>query len=363
MGSSKRHHSLGIWFLALGYFLTYIPYSGLAKAVTSGLWINGASISGFKLLEPAAISTLLLVFGFISAMGWWKYCTTKRIFNLSVPWPSLATLISGLGYAAIIATTTLAYSFNAVSILLALLLMRGGVLILAPLIDFVFRRRVRWFSWTGLLLSVAALVSAFQGVRSFHLGRATLMALAVYLTGYAVRLPCMSKAGKVEERTAKLRYFVDEQLVAMPALVMAPLLWGLLSRDGAAREMGNGIAHFFISPATLPGLAIGAFYAGLGTFCTFIYLDRRENTFCIPIYSCSSLLSGVVASYGLHIFVHVPVPGNGQLVGVAFMMSALLVLSPLHHLPEKLARFRQRLRADEGVAGIWTPSDTREVKI
>ena len=357
MTSSKRQHTIGIWFLALGYFLTYIPYSGLTKAVTAGLWHSRVKISGFELLWPAALATAIVEFCFIAAMGWWKHATKKRILLWAIPWPGRTALISGLGYAAIIITTTLAYSLSGVSILLALLLMRSGVLLIAPCIDVLFRKRVRWFSWAGLLLSLAALLCALSSIQDFRIGLAAAPILAAYLAGYAVRLPCMSQAAKTEDKNVKLRYFVDEQLIAMPTLLFFPLLWALFGHSSAALQMRHDFGQFFISNATIPGLTIGACYAALGTFCSFIYLDRRENTFCVPMYSCSSLLSGVIASYGVHFAYHGPLPGNMELLASLFMISALLILSPLHHVPEKLISFFHVLRAKRSSTESWAQSE------
>ena len=50
-------------------------------------------------------------------------------------------LISGVATAVIIGTTTLNYTFVGISILFALLLMRGGVLILAPVVDTLLGRQ------------------------------------------------------------------------------------------------------------------------------------------------------------------------------------------------------------------------------
>jgi hypothetical protein len=359
VNSAKRQYSLQIWLCAFGYFLTYIPYSALTKTVTSGLW-HGTPISGFELLIPAAAATLFVEFFFISIMGWWRYLSYKRIFGFSIPQPRTTALISGLGYAAIILTTTLTYSLNGVSILLALLLMRGGVLIIAPVIDRLFWKPVRWFSWAGLLLSVAALLCAFSNIYDFHLGISALVVLTGYLTGYATRLPSMSQRAKNTDRINTLQYFVEEQLVAMPAILLAPVFWTLVANGDTAHSMKYVLFHFVSAPATMPGLLIGICYAGLGTFCTFIYLDPRENSFCVPIYSCSSLLSGVVASYGLHFFLDAPSPSTSELVASLFMMSALLVLSPLHHIPEKLAHSFYTRQSRKIADGSWVEAEGRE---
>lgn len=334
MVGSKRQHTLEIWALTFGYFVFYVPYAGLTKAVTGGMLNFGVPIAGIQLLIPSAISTALMVLLFITVMKWWKYARHGRLLGIALPLPDLTTCISGAGFAIIIATTLLAYSFSRVSIILALLLMRGGVLIIAPLIDRIFTRRVRWFSWAGLILSLGALFTAFSNLSGFQIGLGALLNLAGYLAGYSARLPCMTRAAKTGNKSAALRYFVEEQFVAMVILVCGPLLLAWIGQGRIGYELRFGITHFFSSPATVPGLIIGFFYAGLGIFGSFIYLDRRENTFCIPLWSCSSLLSGITAAYLLTALFHFPWPGNQQVAGAILVMAALLVLSPLHHLGE-----------------------------
>ncbi len=333
MITTKRQYTLGIWALGLGYFVFYTPYSGLIKAVTSGLLSDGNRISGFVLLPSTLISTALLMPLFITVMGWWKYARVRKVFSITVPFPSWQTVLSGVCFATIIATTTLAYSFKGVSIILALLLMRGGILIMAPLIDRAFRRRVRWFSWTGLVLSLAALLVAFFDVHEYQLTLLAVLNLAAYLTGYALRLPCMTQMAKTRDEDLSRCYFVEEQMVAMPTLVLVPAIMALIGRGAVAHDLRFGFAHLFDGPFVLSGLAIGFFYAGLGIFCTFIFLDRRENTFCIPMHSCSSLLAGIVASYALSLWLHATPPSSAQIAGAFLIMAALLVMSPLHHLP------------------------------
>jgi hypothetical protein len=347
MITTKRAHTLGIWALGLGYFIFYTPYSGLIKAVTSGLLVGGTSVPGFVLLPSALISTALLMPLFITVMGWWKYARVRTVRGIMVPCPSWHVVLSGVCFATIIATTTLAYSFKGVSIVFALLLMRGGILIMAPLIDWAFRRRVRWFSWTGLGLSLTALLIAFLDVHEYQLTVLAVLNLAAYLTAYALRLPCMTQIAKTRDQNLSLCYFVEEQIVAMPLLVLAPALFALIGRGTIATDLRFGFTHLSNSPFVVYGLAIGFFYAGLGIFCTFIFLDRRENTFCVPLHSCSSLLAGIVASYALVWWLHAPGPNRVQITGVFLIMAALLVMSPLHHLPLYIKQLRTAIARKE----------------
>jgi hypothetical protein len=341
--TTKREHTLGIWALGLGYFIFYTPYSGLIKAVTTGLLPGSERVSGFVLLPSTVISTALVMLLFITVMGWWKYVRLRRVFGREVRCPNRHTFLSGICFATIIATTTLAYSFKGVSIIFALLLMRAGTLIMGPLIDRVFRRRVRWFSWAGLGFSLAALLISFLDVHEYQLSLLVVVNLAAYLVGYALRLPCMTRTAKTADKKVSIGYFVEEQMVAMPTLVLVPAILALIGQGAIMKDLRFGFTHLFNGSFVLPGLAIGLFYAGLGVFTTFIFLDRRENTFCIPMHSCSSLLSGIVASFVLMWWFHAPHPSGAQIGGVFLITTALLVMSPLHHLPLYIRQIREAI--------------------
>jgi hypothetical protein len=333
MKGTRREHTLGIWALTLGYFLAYIPYSGFSKAITSGLLTEGRLVPGPELLPSSLVSTAITILIFITVMGWWRYARKRRLLGVNVPFPRRQTLISGFSFATIIITTTLAYSFSGISIVLALVLMRVGVLTMSPLIDRIFHRRVRWFSWAGLVLSLVALGVSFSSVHGYQLRLAALLNLVAYLCGYALRLPCMTQIAKTGEKEVAYAYFVEEQAVAMPVLVVVPAVFALIGRGEMMNQLRYGFSHLFSSPFAPFGWAVGLCYAALGIFLSFIYLDRRENTFCMPLFSCSSLLSGVVASYALMWWAHGPTPSGVQIWAAILIIAALLVMSPLHHLP------------------------------
>jgi len=342
MTAGKRDHTLGIWALTLGYFLFYIPYSGISKAVTSGLLTGGRSIPGTELLPAAGISTAITVLLFITARRWWKHGRQRRVLGLNVVVPRRQTLISGVGFATIIFTTTLAYSFSGISIMLALILMRAGVLIISPMIDRVFCRRIRWFSWAGLVLSLVALAISFTRVHEYELSLAALLNLAAYLSGHVLRIPAMTQIAKTGEPETALGYFVEEQAVAMLLLICFPCAVAFLGKGEIANELRAGFAHLS-SPIGLAGWTIGIFYAGLGICLSFIYLDRRENTFCMPLFACSSLLSGIAASYLLALWMHGARPHRVEISAALLIIAALLVMSPLHHLPLYIRQLRNAI--------------------
>ena len=292
-----------IWLFALGYFAAYAPYSALIKVAT-------ARVTGLVLLPGVIYGTVAAALLFTTLLGWWKHFGAPRGM----------VILSGLGTASIIATTTIAYTFHGISIVFALLLMRSGVLILAPMVDLICARRVRWFSWAALALTFGAIAVAFSTVDRTTFPLAAAINLAGYLSGYVLRLPAMTRVAKTADPDATRRYFVQEMCVALAVLVAVPAIAALAGN--AALRRG------FVSVTPI-AFAIGVCYAVLYFFGTMIYLDRRENTFCIPLNRGSSLLAGVMASY-----VMLAPPATSHLVAAGIIIAALLLLSPLHHIPE-----------------------------
>lgn len=358
---TKREYTLGIWALALGYFLSYIPYSGVTKAATSGLLIRGSHIPASELLPSAAVSTAIVILLFITSRGWWRYGRKRRVLGLNVLFPRRQTFISGIGFAAIIITTTLAYGFRGVSIILALVLMRAGTLTMSPIIDGIFRRRVRWFSWTGLTLSLIAVAISLSDTHSYQLSTAVLINLAVYLVGYAVRIFSMTMIAKTGERRVAFDYFVEEQAVAMPALILAPVVLAVIGQGDVVDHLRFGFAHLFGASSALFGWAIGLLYAALGIFLSFIYLDRRENTFCMPLFACSSLLSGIVASYLLAWWARGPAPSRIQIGSAFVLITALLVMSPFHHLPLYIRQLKSAVSGRQLVLVEFVRNSSTEI--
>lgn len=339
---------LTIWGYALGYFLCYAPYSALASALSRGAlpWpFQGVRITGFALLPVTAMASLCGVLVFITAMGWWRYAGHRRILGVSLPVPGPWTFLSGLSSAVIIGTTTLAYSLGEASILFMALLMRGGVLILAPLVDGLTGRKVTARSWAALVLSLVAVVCAsLDGIvemvrpglgTALTLGPTSSVVLAVYLLGYFVRLRFMSRLAKSPDPLANVRYFVEEQLVATPAMVLGLLGLALVGAVSGGEgviptilaELRSGFTDVLRGPALPVGVVIGLLSQGAGVCGGLVLLDRRENSFCVPVNRASSVLAGLCASYGLWLFVGFAAPSSNELLGAVLIVIAIAMLT------------------------------------
>src|SRR5262249_49172968 len=108
MRASRGRSEFRIWGLALGYFGSYIPYSGLTKALTQGsLPGTGGPTTGFTILPGTVIGTTVLLLVLITAMGGWRSIDRSSILGLRIPVVSGWMLPWGVAPAVIIGTTTL----------------------------------------------------------------------------------------------------------------------------------------------------------------------------------------------------------------------------------------------------------------
>ena len=344
MLTEKRRYTLTIWMLGLGYYITYTPYSGLTKAISNGLLPGtGGPVKGAVLLPISALATVVGMFTFITVKGWWKYAGTREFFGYQIPFPRPLTFLSGVCLAMIMGTTTLAFSFAGLSIVLVLVLLRGGTLIIAPIVDRIVGRRARWFSWTAMLVSLAAVLMALSDASSYTLTLAAVIDILAYLAAYFFKLQFMSRLAKIDDRPATLRYFVEEQIVAAPLLFVVLVVLALIGYGDVMMGFRAGLTSFATTPAAFYAVLVGLSYAGLCICTTLIFLDRRENTFCVPMHCGSSMLSGFTAAAILALLFNQSGPSTAQNVSAGFIVIALGFLSPLHHVDRYLNKLKRAL--------------------
>ena len=252
----------------------------------------------------------------------------RRVLGLAVPVVRARMLISGVATAVIIGTTTLNYTFVGISILFALLLMRGGVLILAPVVDTLLGRsgprrlldRARpQLRRAGDRLRRGRRISDDPRRRAEHRG---------LLAGLLHPHPEHDRDRQVRRsRASTPDISTRRRLVAAIALTGVPALCAAdrqtaRSWPSSARGLPPSSPTRWSSPPSSSASSTAASTcSGPGSTWT-----ARENTYCIPLNRCSSLLSGVVASFGLTWFLGWRPPSGYQLAAAVVILAALAIL-------------------------------------
>lgn len=325
---NHAHSGPSIWWWAFGYFACYVPYSALTRVLSKPLIDTGATAVGsLELLPPTVLASVVTTAIFLWATSWWRHAHRVPIGPLRIPGPRLLTLLSGLCSSGIIATTTLAYTFSGVSLVVVALLMRGGVLVLAPLVDKITGRRVRWFSYLALALALASvLVTSLGGKGDLRLPLIAAIDIALYLGCYFARLTLMSKNAKADHATNR-RYFVEEIMVSSASLLALLVLGALLLPGRPGAELAAGFSSFFTRPVWWIGLGIGVLSQGTGIFGGLIFLDARESSYCVPVNRASSVLAVLLAQVSLAVVAGAAWPAQSEWLGAAIILGALAVLT------------------------------------
>jgi len=310
------------------YFLTYLPNVIITKLVTSTPHpLLGRPLTGLETLPASLIISTLLTYLFIWLSGWHRDANGVILAGRRFPIPTRYTLMSGFGTALVLFTVPLSFTFEGVSIPFIQLLMRGDILIIAPVVDMMFGRRVRWWSWTALAMVLLALFITLTDRGGLYLPPLAILTVVLYTLGYFVRLAVMTKVSKTGDPASIRRYFVEEKIFALPlsvAILAAISASGIGSQSGA---LGWGFVAVWSDPVILPLFAIGFTLTILSILSIIILLDPRENAYCVPLERAASLVAGVGGALLLAWFWGLPHPRSAELIGAAILIAAIVLLS------------------------------------
>jgi hypothetical protein len=314
--------------LVLAYVTGWIPYIALTRVITSEPH-GGMTrpLTGLEMLPLSLIVVTVSMYAFLWIFGWTKAAHRVQLGGVSVPVPTKWTAMAGVGATLILTTVPLSLTFPGVSIPFIQLLMRGDALIVAPLVDRLSGRKVHWYSGVAVALVAAALVVTIRQRGGLHVPALCLLTIILNAGGYFIRLMVMTRFAKNADPAARQRYFVEEQLVAYP---LALAILGALALRGGVKpllELRWGFTELWTQSVAWSVVPLGVMVAALGVVAAFILLDKRENTYCVPLERSASVMGGVIAAYALSRVKGYPAPTSAELIGVGLLIAAIVVLS------------------------------------
>lgn len=310
------------------YMLAYVPYMVITKQLASTpAGALGRPLSGLEILPASLIVSGLLTFVFMGVSGWWRAAHQRRIGGLSLPVPTRWTFLSGVCTALVLFTVPMSLTFQGVSIPFIQLLMRGDVLLLAPLVDLAFRRKVGWYSWVALLLVAIGLFLTIRQRGGLHLPPLAIATIVLYTLGYFGRLAVMTRVSKSGDPDSVRRYFVEEKIVAAPLSVALLALVPLLGLGTQGSQLAWGFFAVWSTPQIVPILVLSVLLFVVSIFAAIILLDPRENTFCVPMERSASIVAGIAASFILAAVWGLPMPTGAEITGALLMIAAVVLLS------------------------------------
>ena len=331
-------------FVVVLYFLSYVPNVILTRLATSQPHPDlGRPLTGLETLPATLTMNMLLTYAFIWLSGWHRDAHAVQLGGARVPVPTRYTLLSGVGTALVLFTVPLSLTFTNVSIPFIQLLMRGDILIIAPLVDLMFGRRVRWWSWTALVIVAAALGLVVHQRGGFHLPPLAIATVVLYTIGYFLRLAVMTRVAKRGDAAMVRQYFVEEKVIALPMSIAALAALSLAGLGTQAGELTWGFTAVWTDPVIWPLVGIAVSLTIISVFAAIILLDPNENSYCVPLERSSSLLAGLAAAWLLYFFWDQARPTGAEMLGAALLIAAIVLLT--------LAPRASRSRANPAAGG------------
>ena len=345
-----------------GYFGFYLLTGVLVKYFTS---IRRPALSDMAYLFNNTLGGTICALVVVAAAGWMKLRSNKRVkFGLfMVPSEAFYIVPSGFCTAVVIPTTTLMYSLP-ISVMVAMVIMRGSIIVISRMVDGVqirqgiLKRRVyaeeNWavvfallaVATNVLLLPLVAALEArgIQAAKAFGLSKAlgqaqfefihspaALIIMGLYIGSYAIRIYLMNYFKNTRAPGVELDnkgFFAVEQAAATVAMVVFALLV-VFGRRSLGLTDGRIVA--FADAAVSPNLlaiASGIPYGAVAFFSVFIFMFKgRTATFAGLVNRLTSLLAGTAATLVMALVFHTPAPSGQDWASVGFILVAVWFLT------------------------------------
>lgn len=295
MMRSKEGSSERLLELCGGYFFFYV-LTGIAVKYFTG--IREPPMTQIAYLFNNTLGGNLVALLIVVALGW-----------IRRPGPELWYIIpSGICTAVVIPTTTLMYTLP-ITVMVAMVIMRGSIIVISRLVDEVqirqgiLKKRVyaqENIAMVFALLAVAVnILAPARGKFEFIGDRAAMTILTAYLIAYTIRIYIMNyykNTRKPGEKQDNRKFFAYEQIAATGtmALVLAYLLKGPAAQATAGRlfDLRTAVAAPDLN-AILSGIPFGL----VAFFSVFIFMfPARTATFSGLVNRLTSLVAGTVST-------------------------------------------------------------------
>lgn len=330
-----------------GYFGSYVLTGVLVKYFTS---LREPRLSDMAYLVNNTLGGSLFALTVVMLAGWIKLRSNRmRKFGpLTLPSEIVYIIPSGVCTAVIIPTTTLMYSLP-MSVMVAMVIMRGSVIVISRAVDAIQIRQgilvkevyaeENWavvfallaVATNVLLIPIATLlgldVDAPTGAFDFLESPFALVVMGLYIVAYAIRIYVMNYFKNTRAQGVPLDnkgFFAVEQVAATLAMiVIVTIVLATGSSDPRIVMLDRAVSD--LQPiAILSGVPYGA----VAFFSVFIFMFKgRTATFAGLVNRLTSLVGGVVATLLLAALFGLRWPSLQDWVSVLFIWIAVAFLA------------------------------------
>jgi len=348
--------------LCAGYFFFYVLTGIFAKVFTGG---PNPRMPEMAFLFNNTLGSSLLAIVVAILLGWFRFKSNRlvRWGPLAVPSEAAYIIPSGICTAIVIPTTTLMYTLP-ISVMVAMVIMRGSIIVISRLVDAVqiqqgiLKKRVyAEENWAVLfaLLAVATNVvllpveeamhaqgldvvhwigyrpGATAGSFDFLHSSAAMTIMSFYIAAYAVRIYIMNYFKNTRAKGVPLDnqgfFFVEQISASVTMVAIASLVYfGGPAFGWTATAVTD--FHAAVQSPDAAAMFSGIPYGIIAFFSVFIFMFKgRTATFAGLVNRLTSLLAGTTATLVMFFVFGSKFPSIQDWVSVLFILVAVWFLT------------------------------------
>lgn len=309
MPTELKNRTQSLLSLCVGYFAFYVATGVAVKYFLSPAQKGYPGFDDVTYLVYSTIGGTLLCLAVVIFRKWYRLNDASST-SLGISKEVLILIPSGVCTAVVIPTTTLMYTLP-ISVMVAMVIMRGAIIIVSRLVDAlqsyqgILQKKV---SWEENIAVVVALLAV--GLKIFWVGndgknhfaflesRPAMVILGAYVLAYSVRIYLMNyfkNTGSLQKVDNRV-FFGIEQVVAAITLLIAGTFLYFSSWDLAQVQQ---FQKALSTPPPMWSLAIlsGTAFGMVAFFSVFIFMYRgRTATFAGLVNRLTSLIAGTAST-------------------------------------------------------------------
>ena len=326
--------------LCAGYFFSYVATGVIVKYFLGPASAGFPGMRDMEFLVYNTIGATSVCLTVVIAKGWYKLQSVRPITWGGVTFPSeyLYIIPSGVCTAIVIPTTTLLYSIEGISVMVAMVIMRGAVIIIGRVVDAlqikqgILKKRVYFEENVAVLFALSAVAVILLWEKKLGFGSAAaIVILTSYIVAYLIRIYIMNYYKNTRPPGTKLDnngFFGVEQLAASGAMLLFALFfyaspgWDVpqIATFKSAIDQPNAMWYL----AMLAGLAYGL----VAFFSVFIFMFKgRTATFAGLVNRLTSLVAGTAATLTSYVFFGGKLPQERDWISLGLILVAVGFLS------------------------------------
>jgi len=328
-----------------GYFVLYVITGITVKYFTGSSAIINPPMTDIGYLVYNTIGGNLIALVIVLAFKWYKIQSNNYVALIGFKIPSELYYIvpSGICTAIVIPTTTLMYTLP-ISVMVAMVIMRGSIIVISRIIDAIqikqgiLKKRVYWEENIAVLFAILAVVANLINLKpgsfDFVGSPAAMTILISYLTAYSIRIYIMNyyknTRGKGVKQDNKAFFGIEQISASITMVIIGIFIYKspeLLNWDAPQVldfKQAFQLPHDFWYWAGISGFAFGL----LAFFSVFIFMFKgRTATFAGLVNRLTSLIAGTTATLVFAVFFGGRFPGTEDWVTLGFILVAVAFLT------------------------------------